>query len=251
MAFGPIETIATGALFGGGGGGGDSSNAPALLPIGGAVAGGLIGGPAGIAAGGALGGSMMSWFGQQETNKMNREMMDKQMAFQERMSGTAYQRAVADMKAAGINPMLAVNNGGASTPNGSIAEMKSPTQTMAELLPAAVTSAYNMKQMDAQIDQIKANERKTNADAVTSIAQAKYYNQQAETAAATAENTRENTKATKAKQPVYGAESRAAEVLNSLFDKILPYFQSDDQSAKKSQKPYQPSTLNLGIPSKP
>lgn len=51
----------------------------------------------------------------------NAKEAEKNRRFQRNMSNTSYQRGTADMIAAGINPMVAFSQGGASTPSGSAA----------------------------------------------------------------------------------------------------------------------------------
>lgn len=87
---------------------------------------------------GALASGVLGFFSGQDRNSAQMAQAQSQMDFQERMSSTAYQRAVADIKAAGLNPALAYGQGGASSPAGAMAQIENPT---AQAVQSAMASA--------------------------------------------------------------------------------------------------------------
>jgi len=95
-----------------------------------------------IGAGSDLLGGIFGHSAQSKANKTNIRLQKEQQEWEKEMSSTAYQRATADLKGAGLNPMLAYSQGGASTPNVSAATVQ-PEDAIARSVSSAGSKAAN------------------------------------------------------------------------------------------------------------
>lgn len=114
-----------------------------------------------------LGAAGIGAFGASRANRRTFDDSAANRAFQERMSSTAYQRAAADKRAAGINPYYGLG-AMSSTPGGSQAVAQNE-------LSAVSSTALDVRRANAEIDNLREQNKKIAAETAATEVLKKVY----------------------------------------------------------------------------